>query len=184
MEKAEHGALLASKLTELLQRPCGAPLAAEAWRVHRLLAGIPAYGDDFLSGVLPFEYRLDIDALAWNQGCYIGQEVLSRLDSYDKVARLLMGLEADAAVASVLAQAAGPIKISSEARPVGRLLSFAPAAEQGVVGLAVVGRAYAQDGQKVVLTGYDAAQVALPQVEARLRHRPFWQARTKASVDA
>lgn len=30
--------------------------------------------------------------IAWNKGCYIGQEVISRLDTYDKVSRQLMSV--------------------------------------------------------------------------------------------
>lgn len=30
--------------------------------------------------------------ISWNKGCYVGQEVISRLDTYDKVSRCLVGL--------------------------------------------------------------------------------------------
>ena len=30
--------------------------------------------------------------ISWNKGCYIGQEVISRLNTYDKVSRSLVGL--------------------------------------------------------------------------------------------
>lgn len=171
------------QLSKLLGAPCDAPVTAQAWRYHRLSAGVPAYGDDFLSGVQPFVFRLDVDALAWNKGCYVGQEVLSRLDSYDKVARFLMGFEAPAEGAAWLAEAAGPIKLSVDARPAGQVTSFAARPDsatggEGTVGLAVVARAFATDGQQVRLRGTDAAQRALPELVATLRTRPFWQGRT------
>ena len=71
----------------------GAILLGDAAReLQRLRAGVPSHAYEFAAEVNPLELRLTQYAVGWNKGCYIGQEVISRLDSYDKVARLLMGL--------------------------------------------------------------------------------------------
>lgn len=39
----------------------------------------------------PLDVGLE-NLISWNKGCYIGQEVISRLDTYDKVSKRLVGL--------------------------------------------------------------------------------------------
>jgi folate-binding protein YgfZ len=63
-------------------------LAAEAWRVLR---GIPAAARELTEDYNPLEAGLR-EAVSFDKGCYVGQEVVARLNTYDKVARLLVGL--------------------------------------------------------------------------------------------
>jgi folate-binding protein YgfZ len=63
--------------------------AAESWRV---LQGLPASGFELNDHYNPLEAGLR-DAVSFSKGCYVGQEVIARLDTYDKVARSLCGLE-------------------------------------------------------------------------------------------
>jgi hypothetical protein len=67
-------------------RPAG-DAAAEAWRVLR---GLPATGLELTEDHNPLEAGLR-DAVSFSKGCYVGQEVVARLDTYDKVARSLFG---------------------------------------------------------------------------------------------
>jgi folate-binding protein YgfZ len=62
--------------------------AAEAWRVLR---GIPASGHEITEDANPLEAGLR-DSVSFAKGCYVGQEVVARLNTYDKVARTLVGL--------------------------------------------------------------------------------------------
>jgi folate-binding protein YgfZ len=66
------------------------PADYEAWR---LVQGIPALPTE-IADQGPLQARL-LASIHWHKGCYIGQEVISRLYSYDKVARILMGVEGD-----------------------------------------------------------------------------------------
>ncbi len=62
--------------------------------VLRIEAGLPAPGSELTEDHNPWEARLD-DAVALDKGCYVGQEVIARLHTYRKVARLLVRLEMD-----------------------------------------------------------------------------------------
>ena len=62
-------------------------LAAEAWRVLR---GLPSSGHELTEEYNPLEAGLR-DAVAFDKGCYVGQEVVARLNTYDKVSRALVG---------------------------------------------------------------------------------------------
>ena len=53
---------------------------------------LPKSPDQINSNYNPLELGLK-NLISWNKGCYIGQEVISRLDSYDKVSRALVCLE-------------------------------------------------------------------------------------------
>ena len=68
-------------------RPAGS-IAAEAWRILR---GLPLSGHELTEEFNPLEAGLR-DAVSFEKGCYVGQEVVARLNSYDKVSRSLVGL--------------------------------------------------------------------------------------------
>ena len=63
-------------------------LALEVARVRR---GVPAGGSELTADYNPLEAGL-WDAVAFDKGCYVGQEVVARLNTYDKVSRRLVGL--------------------------------------------------------------------------------------------
>lgn len=61
----------------------------------RILRGLPASGAELSEDYNPLEAGLRY-AISFNKGCYVGQEVVARLNTYDKVSRSLLGLRADA----------------------------------------------------------------------------------------
>jgi folate-binding protein YgfZ len=61
--------------------------AAETLRVERL---VPRWGLEIDEGVLPQELQLDDLAISYTKGCYLGQEVVSRIRSVGHVNRLLV----------------------------------------------------------------------------------------------
>jgi folate-binding protein YgfZ len=69
-------------------RPCG----SEALELVRLEAGIPRFGTDMDETNIPLEAGLETRAISFNKGCYIGQEVISRIHTYGQVAKALRGL--------------------------------------------------------------------------------------------
>lgn len=62
------------------------PEMDEAERIER---GIPKWGAELKEGMLPPEAGLDATDISYHKGCYIGQEVISRIKSAGKVNRRL-----------------------------------------------------------------------------------------------
>ncbi len=54
------------------------------WRVQN---GLPSIPDDIGENELPQEGRLEIDAVDFNKGCYLGQEVMARIHAMGRVRR-------------------------------------------------------------------------------------------------
>ncbi len=77
-----------------------APLCGEAaFEQARVLATVPRFGKDFTSNNLAPEGGIEARAISYAKGCYIGQEVISRIRSRGKVNRILRGLRLDGAAA-------------------------------------------------------------------------------------
>jgi len=63
--------------------------ALEAWRI---LSGFPAAGHELTEEHNPLEAGLR-DAVSFTKGCYVGQEVVARLNTYGKVSRGIVRLQ-------------------------------------------------------------------------------------------
>ncbi len=63
----------------------------EAFRISR---GVAVWGKELEPGILPPEARMEGRAIDYEKGCYVGQEVISRIRSAGRVNRLLWGLRA------------------------------------------------------------------------------------------
>lgn len=61
---------------------------AEA-ETRRITARVPAWGAELMPGMLPPEAGLDRNAISYHKGCYIGQEVLSRIKTAGRLNRKL-----------------------------------------------------------------------------------------------
>jgi folate-binding protein YgfZ len=59
---------------------------------RRIQARLPKWGADLTPGILPPEAGLDKTSICYHKGCYIGQEVLSRLKTVGKLNRRLAAL--------------------------------------------------------------------------------------------
>lgn len=59
----------------------GEPAAEADWRAHRIACGVPEGGADFAWGdVFPHEANMDrLHGIDFRKGCYVGQEVVSRV---------------------------------------------------------------------------------------------------------
>lgn len=64
----------------------------QAREALRLEAGIPKAGLDLNEEIVPPEANLEGKAFSLNKGCYPGQEVVARMDTYGNVRRKLVGL--------------------------------------------------------------------------------------------
>jgi glycine cleavage system T protein len=96
--------------------------------VVRIEAGIPVYGRDMTEETIPVEANLEA-ALSYTKGCYIGQEVIARIEARGHVNRKLVGLLLDGAR---LPESGA--KIISPQREVGWITSsaYSPACQQNI----------------------------------------------------
>ena len=67
-------------------------MEADSYEAFRIAAGVPIHGPEFGEEVNPLEAGL-WDAVSFTKGCYVGQEVVARLNTYEKVKRYLGNAE-------------------------------------------------------------------------------------------
>jgi folate-binding protein YgfZ len=67
-------------------------IGSQAREALRMEAGIPKAGLDLNEEIVPPEANLEEKAFSLNKGCYPGQEVVARMDTYGNVRRKLVGL--------------------------------------------------------------------------------------------
>ncbi|QRK09437.1 aminomethyltransferase family protein [Archangium violaceum] len=67
------------------------PLGWRALETLRVEAGVPRYGQDMVDTTIPLEANL-ANAISYNKGCYIGQEVIARATFRGHMNRKLAGL--------------------------------------------------------------------------------------------
>jgi folate-binding protein YgfZ len=76
---------------DLESAPKGVTLCSPAQsEAIRIAAGIPAAGVDWTQDNFPVEVGLDESAVDFHKGCYVGQEVVSRLESVGEARRKLV----------------------------------------------------------------------------------------------
>jgi folate-binding protein YgfZ len=68
------------------------PIDAEELENLRIEQGIARWGNELSENVIPNEAALDKRAISYTKGCYLGQEVISRIKSLGHVNRQLRGL--------------------------------------------------------------------------------------------
>lgn len=68
------------------------PMGSQAREALRIEAGIPKAGPDLNEDIVPPEANLESKAFSLSKGCYPGQEVVARMDTYGNVRRHLVGL--------------------------------------------------------------------------------------------
>ncbi|MEO7932170.1 MAG: glycine cleavage T C-terminal barrel domain-containing protein [Chthoniobacterales bacterium] len=115
------------------------PLETESFRIAQ---GIPKWGAELDENTIPVEAGLDRDCIDYHKGCYIGQEVISRIKSVGHVNRLLIRLTApkDSAIG-----AGSPLLVHGQ--PIGSVTSAAVSLDlENIVALAYVKRAHSTPG--------------------------------------
>lgn len=133
--------------------------AREALRIE---AGLPKAGPDLNEEIVPPEANLEDKAFSLNKGCYPGQEVVARMDTYGNVRRHLVGL----AVKGSTLPAKGA-KLYSGDREVGWVSSATMSPQQnGVIALGFPLRDFSTPNTVLTVeidgTRYDATVQALP----------------------
>jgi len=100
------------------------PSEENEWERLRIAAGIPRWGVDYSGHDTPHHAGLFGRAVAPNKGCYIGQEVVCKVEMRGHVPQRIARLILD----SVDGVTPGsPVILSESAEPVGAITSIAPA---------------------------------------------------------
>lgn len=106
----------------------------------RVVGGVPSAALDGGPAALPQELGLE-GAVSWRKGCYLGQEIMARLEARGAVRRHLARVRLGADGGALLRPGAGGDRsLRLEGRVVGRLGTLAREPSGGLVGLAVVRR--------------------------------------------
>jgi folate-binding protein YgfZ len=69
----------------------------KAYELYRIEHCTPVAPNEINDNYNPHEAML-LDIISFNKGCYIGQEVIARLDTYDKVQRQLVEIESPSSI--------------------------------------------------------------------------------------
>ncbi|PKB65304.1 MAG: hypothetical protein BZY80_00560 [SAR202 cluster bacterium Io17-Chloro-G2] len=125
------------------------PMGTEAYETVRVENAVPAYGAEMGEPYNPLEAGL-IGSIDFAKGCYIGQEVIARLDTYQKVQKHLMTLRFSAESTPMAGSG-----LVQDGRVIGRVTSLGsiPGGRDNghVVGLGYVRKAFALEGTRLEL---------------------------------
>jgi aminomethyltransferase len=133
-----------------------AGLDGDALDALRVEAGCPWYGRDVTGDNLLHETGLVAELCSFQKGCYLGQEVIARLDARGgNVNKRLRGLRLET-------KAADGDPVSVDGREVGRLTTAAVSPRLGPLALGYVHRDHAAAGSRVQVAGSPALIADLP----------------------
>jgi tRNA-modifying protein YgfZ len=128
-------------------RPNSSPISD--WEPLRIARGLPLWGVDVGPDTLPPEAGFESDAISSTKGCYIGQEVMSRLRSVGHVNRHLCVLGTSDTAPKRMGECT-----TSDGLVVGKMSSLASDINlPGSVGLGMIKRDYAIFGNSVLAEG-------------------------------
>jgi folate-binding protein YgfZ len=117
----------------------------KAYEIFRIENGIPIYPNELNDDFNPHELNL-LDEVDFKKGCYIGQEVIARLDTYDKVQKKLTAVE----IGNGNINYENRKLFDSKNEEVGTITSIAKSEIRNKnVGLAVIRKKYLQEGTEL-----------------------------------
>lgn len=129
----------------LWQRLLDAGLAvadAAAFDFLRIEAGLPRFGHELTGDYIPLEANLWND-VSFNKGCYIGQEIIARMESRGKLAKKLVQLAAD-----------GPVEAGSDIKANGKnagTVTSTAVGPHGTIGLGYVKTSVLDSGSELMV---------------------------------
>ncbi len=115
------------------------PVAADEFERARVESGTPGWRRELAPGFFPPEVGF-VDAVAYDKGCYLGQEPLARIHARGQVNRVMVQVVAEAA-------AAVPAALRAAGRDDAGTWTTAVALPSGACGLAIVRREFARPGE-------------------------------------
>jgi folate-binding protein YgfZ len=146
----------ADAVVEALRAKGAARLEPEALHALRVEAGRPWYGRDVGPENLLHETGLVAECCSFQKGCYLGQEVVARLDARGgNVNKRLRGLR-------LQATAAEGDPVFADMKPVGAVTTAALSPRLGPIALGYLHRSHADAGVEVSVGGHPACVADLP----------------------
>ena len=137
------------------------PVGMQAMNAVRVECGVPEFGPELGEPYNPLEAGL-IGSIDFAKGCYIGQEVIARLDSYKKVQKYLVSLDIKAE-----AQVSPGQELLLDGVKVGEITSLTQMHDGGAIkGLGYVKASAATQGAVLAIDGLKTASaeiLGLPQ---------------------
>jgi tRNA-modifying protein YgfZ len=163
-----------------------APLSAESFDILRVERGYGAFGHELGQEYIPLETGL-LDAVSFTKGCYVGQEIIARMESRNRLAKQLRGLKLttndqrpttnattdkearrqgnEEQINLLVSRSPGlpvssvvvPGKLEVGGKEAGDLTSVAVSPRFGLIALAYVRTAHAEPGSVVSIAGADLA---------------------------
>ncbi|HJZ48801.1 MAG TPA: glycine cleavage T C-terminal barrel domain-containing protein [Roseiflexaceae bacterium] len=137
-------------------------LDAAALDILRVERGYGAFGRELSQEYIPLETGL-LDAVSFTKGCYVGQEIIARMESRGRLAKMLRGLRLtmddgrqtmdDASSIVHRLSSIVPAKLEVEGKEAGDLTSVVVSPRFGPIGLAYVRSAHAAPGSIVGVAG-------------------------------
>lgn len=97
------------------------PVGTEALDTIRIEYGVPVHGKELSEDYNPLEANL-MNFISFNKGCYIGQEVVARLNTYEKVQKHIWGLSCDTSAVSDIGEIVGA-DVFADGKSVGNVTS-------------------------------------------------------------
>jgi folate-binding protein YgfZ len=122
-------------------------LNAQALETVRIENGLALIGTDTNERTLALEARLEA-AIAFNKGCYVGQETIERATAHGSLKRRLYGIQI---AGNEMPSPGASIQLGG--KEVGRLTSVAPSPANGIIGLAILHHSAWAAGTRVPITG-------------------------------
>ena len=122
---------------------------ADAFNYLRIEAGLPRYGQELTSDYIPLEANLWED-VSFSKGCYIGQEIIARMESRGRLAKKLVQLTAD-----------GPLEAGSNLQANGKnagTVTSTAVGPHGTIGLGYV-KTSVLDSESELMAGETAVHV-------------------------
>jgi tRNA-modifying protein YgfZ len=120
-------------------------IGEDAYNSYRIEQGIPVAPNELNDQYNPHEANL-MSLVDTTKGCYIGQEVIERLDTYNKVQKYLYGVEFDE---QLLGEDQFTL-LSEDGAEVGTVTSSVNSLKLNIpIGLAFIRKAFADEGTKL-----------------------------------
>ncbi len=148
-------AMAAAALLDALRAAGAVLLDAATADLARIEHGYPRFGREITLDYIPLEADL-WRAVSFDKGCYVGQEIIARMESRGRIAKVLRGLRLSAPPSSL------PLKLTVDGKEAGDLTSAAASPRYGWIGLGYLRRAYAGAGVTVVVDDQPARVCNLP----------------------
>lgn len=156
----------AATLWQTLTAAGAVPLGSEGWERLRVEDGRPWPGAELTEDFNALEAGL-WGAVSFQKGCYIGQETIARLDTYDGVKQYLYGFRFDRPVAvgaDLFVMDPNQADSDSEKRAAGRLTSVLADGDSGAIALGYLRRKAGGPGTVVTTAAADGTVATAPAI--------------------